>query len=340
MNKLLTIVVPVYNTEKYLRKCLDSLIVPDFLSQLEVLIVIDGSPDNSISIANEYAEKYPQTFIVVNKENGGHGSAINKGLQIATGKYFRALDSDDWFDSENFEKYLQILSREDSDIVMTHLVKDYVDVGQSILWPVHGLTPHDYGKPLSDEVYDRLDFSFFMMARCSYKTVFLKLHDLKLLEKQSFEDTIFHVFPLLFANKVVFYDVPIYHYFLSRPDQSVKQKLSLKKCKDMEMVIKQMIDVYICNVSNLDEKKRNYFLKAIKIYVTNHFLMLNGLDYSVAKEEIRKFHEYIKGLPIYQEVRVAKVKCITLVPYRLFRVLYNIYAKLHKWRFSKNSYLI
>ncbi|MGM9833221.1 MAG: glycosyltransferase family 2 protein [Candidatus Limisoma sp.] len=334
MDKLLTIVVPVYNTEKYLRKCLDSLIVPDFLSQLEVLIVIDGSPDNSISIANEYAEKYPQTFIVVNKENGGHGSAINKGLELATGKYFRVLDSDDWFDSENFEKYLKILSREDSDIVMTHLVKDYVDVGQSIIWPVQGLTPDDYGKPLSDEVYDRLDFSFFMMARCSYKTEHLKQHNLKLLEKQSFDDTILHVFPLLFADKVTFYDISLYHYFLSRPDQSVKQKLSLKKCKDMEMVIKQMIDVYISKVSDLDEIKRNYFLKAIKIYVTNHFLMLNGLDYSDAKVEIRKFYEYIKGLPFYQEIRGAKVKCITLVPYRLFRVLYNVYAKFHKYVYS------
>lgn len=330
MNKLLTIVVPVYNTEKYLRKCLDSLIVPDFLSLLEVLIVIDGSPDNSISIANEYAEKYPHTFVVVDKENGGHGSAINKGLELATGKYFRVLDSDDWFDSDNFEKYLNILSREDSDIVMTHLVKDYVDVGQSIIWPVQGFTPHDYGKPLSDEVYDRLDFSFFMMARCSYKTVFLKLHNLRLLEKQSFEDTYLHVFALFIANKVTFYDIPIYHYFLSRPDQSVKQKVSLKKSNDMETVIKQMIDAYGRFSTVLDDFKRRFFLRAIKFYVNNHYFMLSGLDYSVAKEEIRKFHKYVKGLPFYQELRGTKMKCCTLVPYWLFRVSYNTYLKLRK----------
>lgn len=330
MNKLLTIVVPVYNTEKYLRKCLDSLIVPDSLSQLEVLIVIDGSSDNSISIANEYAEKYPHTFVVVEKENGGHGSAINKGLELATGKYFRVLDSDDWFDSDNFEKYLNILSREDSDIVMTHLIKDYVDVGQSILWPVQGLTSADYGKPLAEEVFDRLDFSFFMMARCSYKTEHLKRHNLKLLEKQSFEDTYLHVFALLFAEKVTFYDVPIYHYFLSRPDQSVKQKLSLKNCNDWAAVIKQMIEVYISKQSDLDEIKRLFFIKAIKSYVNNHYFRLNGLDYTVAKEEIRKFHEYVKGLPFYQELRGTKMKCCTLVPYWLFRVSYNTYLKLHK----------
>ena len=330
MNKLLTIVVPVYNTEKYLRKCLDSLIVPDFLSLLEVLIVIDGSPDNSICIANEYAEKYPHTFVVVDKENGGHGSAINKGLELATGKYFRVLDSDDWYDSDNFEKYLNILSREDSDIVMTHLVKDYVDVGQSILWPVQGLTPHDYGKPLSDEVYDRLDFSFFMMARCSYKTVFLKLHNLRLLEKQSFEDTYLHFFALFIANKVTFYDMPIYHYFLSRPDQSVKQKLSLKNCNDWAAVIKQMIDAYGRFSTVLDDFKRRFFLRAIKHYVNNHYFMLSGLDYSVAKEEISKFHKYVKGLPFYQELRGTKMKCCTLVPYWLFRVSYNTYLKLHK----------
>lgn len=330
MNKLLTIVVPVYNTEKYMRKCLGSLIVPDFLSQLEVLIVIDGSPDNSISIANEYAEKYPHTFLVVDKENGGHGSAINKGLQLATGKYFRVLDSDDWFDSDNFEKYLNILSREDSDIVMTQIIRDYVETGSSYEWREAGLTREDYGKPLSFDVLYRVNFDFFAMARCSYKTEHLKRHSLKFLEKRSFEEAILHVFSLLFAEKVTFYDMPIYHYFLSRPDQSVKQKMSLKNCNDWAAVIKQMIEVYISKQSDLDEIKRQFFIKAIKSYVNNHYFRLNGLDYTVAKEEIRKFHKYVKGLPFYQELIGTKMKCCTLVPYWLFRVSYNTYLKLHK----------
>ena len=86
MKKILTIVVPVYNTEKYLSKCLDSLVIKD-IDSIEVLIIIDGSPDNSIEIAKQYHDKYPKTFTVIDKENGGHGSCCNIGLKVAKGKY-------------------------------------------------------------------------------------------------------------------------------------------------------------------------------------------------------------------------------------------------------------
>ena len=100
MEKLLTVVVPVYKVEKYINKCLDSLVVPDKqMERLEVLAVNDGTPDNSALMAKEYEKKYPQTFKVIDKENGGHGSAWNRGVAEATGKYIKFLDSDDWFDN-------------------------------------------------------------------------------------------------------------------------------------------------------------------------------------------------------------------------------------------------
>ena len=95
MNKILSIVVPVYNTEKYIKRCLDSIVIDDVIEDIEILIVSDGSKDSAINIAKEYNEKYPKSVIIVEKDNGGHGSTINKGLEIASGKYFRVLDSDD-----------------------------------------------------------------------------------------------------------------------------------------------------------------------------------------------------------------------------------------------------
>ena len=80
MDKILTIVIPVFKTEQYLRKCLDSLIVENIADRIEVIIIIDGSPDNSISIAREYVELFPETFRLIDKENGGHGSCCNVGL--------------------------------------------------------------------------------------------------------------------------------------------------------------------------------------------------------------------------------------------------------------------
>ena len=103
--KLLTLVIPTYNMEKYLEKCLDSLLVSDneMLKTLEVLIVIDGAKDGSSAIGHRYQDLYPDTFRVIDKENGNYGSCINRGLKEATGTFIKILDADDWFDTKNFE---------------------------------------------------------------------------------------------------------------------------------------------------------------------------------------------------------------------------------------------
>ena len=100
--KLLSFVVPSYNSEKYLNKCVDSLLKGG--EDVEIIIVNDGSKDNTIKIAREYEEKYPSIIKVVDKENGGHGSGINSGLEVATGLYFKCVDSDDWVDEDALKK--------------------------------------------------------------------------------------------------------------------------------------------------------------------------------------------------------------------------------------------
>ena len=117
MPKLLTIVVPVYKVEKYINKCLDSLVLenPSLMQEYEVLIVNDGTPDHSAEMSREYVKRYPGTFRQIDKENGGHGSAWNVGLKEAKGKYLRFLDSDDWFC--NLDRLLDDLKGCDEDIV-------------------------------------------------------------------------------------------------------------------------------------------------------------------------------------------------------------------------------
>ena len=117
MEKVLSLIIPTYNMEKYLKKCLDSLIVEN-MDLLEVLVVNDGSKDNSSKIAHEYEEKYPNTFRVIDKENGNYGSCINRGLAEAKGKYVKVLDADDCFDVNNFNKYLSFLQENDVDLVL------------------------------------------------------------------------------------------------------------------------------------------------------------------------------------------------------------------------------
>ena len=118
MNKILSIIIPTYNMEKYLRKCLDSLIVSnENMELLEVLVVNDGSKDTSLQIAQEYDIKYPQTFRVIDKENGNYGSCVNRGLKEAVGKYVKVLDADDYFDTFEFEKAIDFLKQNDYDLV-------------------------------------------------------------------------------------------------------------------------------------------------------------------------------------------------------------------------------
>ena len=98
-NKVLSVVIPAYNMEKYIKQTLDSLICDEYMDKLEVLVIDDGSKDDTAAIAKTYEDRYPGTFRVISKENGGHGSALNKGIELATGKYYRPLDADDWVDT-------------------------------------------------------------------------------------------------------------------------------------------------------------------------------------------------------------------------------------------------
>ena len=107
--KIVSFVIPCYNSAEYMDKCVESLLPGG--EDVEIIIVDDGSVDNTLEIANGYVEKYPTIVKAVHKENGGHGDAVNTGLKNATGLYFKVVDSDDWVDGEAYEKVLETLKR-------------------------------------------------------------------------------------------------------------------------------------------------------------------------------------------------------------------------------------
>lgn len=327
MQKLLTIVVPVYNTEKYLPKCLDSLIVPDYLEQLEVLIVIDGSPDNSAAVAKQYQQQYPNTFTAIEKENGGHGSTINKGLSLATGKYFRVLDSDDWFDETNFKLFLDRLTTADEDVVMTHVVREYTSEGRSILWKDQGFEGQ-YDITHTDlSSLSAVNHDFFAMARCAYKTQLLRAKHLVLLEKRCFEEAFLHIFIFPWLNSFVYYDLPLYHYHLERPGQSVKQYFTLKHWQDWCALVKQMI-AYHSAQGELSKLRRRYIVQSIKSYANNLYIFATTLPYQEGKQELQKLHNFLNSTAIYKDIRGVKMYFYILLPYWCYKYGYRWYAKL------------
>ena len=118
--KVLTITIPSYNVEAYLEECLESFVNSEVMEEIEVLVVNDGSSDSTAEIAQRYADKYPETFRLINKENGGHGSTINTGIKEAKGKYFKVVDGDDWVDTRSFIRLVKVLKESEADIVASN----------------------------------------------------------------------------------------------------------------------------------------------------------------------------------------------------------------------------
>ena len=130
MSKLISFAVPSYNSQAYLNKCIDSLLVGG--DDVEIIIVNDGSKDNTAAIADEYAAKYPNIVKAVHKPNGGHGSGVNKGIELATGLFYKVVDSDDWVDATALKKIISVLKEhvakgEQADLYITNFVYEHVE---------------------------------------------------------------------------------------------------------------------------------------------------------------------------------------------------------------------
>lgn len=315
--KLLTIVVPTYNTEKLLPRCLDSLIVEDFMPLLEVLIVIDGSPDNSIEVAKKYASQYPDTFIVVDKENGGHGSTINKGIELATGKYFKVLDSDDWFDKEAFTDFLKNLQHIDVDVVLTDYVREYLFENKQELMSL---------QENESNVYTVVnDANSYAMARQTFKLDLIKHSGLNLPEKMFYVDTIYAKIPCFYAKTFIYYKLPVYRYFIGREGQSVSIESSIRNREHYKYVFKYLY------TKEKEVIKRISDIGIYKMLNNVIFVTLTSMNYDVAKNELREWNQYIKAEIVEKKIRNAKLcKLYNLLPFWLYKNLFDLYQQMKK----------
>lgn len=323
MNKLLSIVIPTYNMEAYLNRCLDSLLVSeDTLSLLEVLIINDGSKDKSSEIAHEYETKYPNTFRIIDKENGNYGSCINRGLKYATGKYIKVLDADDWFDTKELEKYLLSLSSAEADLVLTDFNIVHADNLQSEL----AFHPNLQAK----QVYSFKDCSItevgiYTMHAVTYRTEFLRSINYVQTTGISYTDSEWVHKPLYAINTMVYLNYNVYQYLIGREGQTMDSKIMLKTIKHHEIVACSLVENEKLHpsfgfASILMQKQLLYLVS--KIYRT--LLVLQ--DSSLFKnDELRVFDLYIKKqLPmIYRRMNRLVLKKTLPIPYVLFWRMFN-----------------
>ena len=290
MGKILTISVAAYNVEKYLEKCLSSLVEKEIIDDIEVFIIDDGGKDNSLKIAKEYEAKYPNTFHAIHKENGGYGSTVNYSIEHATGKYFKLLDGDDWFDTEGLRKLVKILQGSETDVVVSEYYSG--PDSENLQLVKHGSKEEDGDKLIKDLNH----VEGIGMWALTYKTSVICKSGLKLPEHMLYTDQYFTTVPMAAAMTIQFVRFPVYCYRIGYEEQSMSRKSRVKHTDNW---------IYVCNDA-LDfctkEKKGecpnyNYILmQTVRCYCgTVKTLLMNPLN----KDNLRKIKEYEKHTKEY-----------------------------------------
>lgn len=308
-DKLLSIIIPTYNMERYLRYCLDSLLIEKNFDLLEILIINDGSKDSSSIIAHEYADRYPTVFRVINKENGNYGSCINRGLKEATGKYIKVLDADDSFETSHFEEFISFLDGLDADLVLSNF---------AIVNEARAITKYHRYKFEGDDILLMNDicttptFKDMQMHAVTYRRQLLidmKYHQT---EGISYTDQQWIFSPMVRVKNVSRFNKHVYLYLLGREgqtmDPNIKQKhmLHIMSCvygmleaynrfeKEMDMAIKEYLnarlipftkEVYVTLLTNYSNESKNALVK-----FDNGIKKLNNTFYElIGSKEISSF---------------------------------------------------
>ena len=285
MDKVLTIIIPTYNMEKYLRRCLDTLIIDEEgMKLLEVLVINDGSKDTSSQIAHEYQDKYPNTFRVIDKENGNYGSCINRGLEEATGRYTKILDSDDCYYTENFQEFITLLKDASADIVFSPFDTYTFD---SILKNKMECIDFPNGKIFDiDEIKwpNRIEGRYRAMHCMAVSTAILKGNHYHQTEGISYTDTQFIFYSVLYSKTCAFYDKPIYKYYIGREGQTMS-KASLKKSSlHFYKNARVMMNTYMTLPATISENKRSILFACLSSCFTFHLHIVLSYVFHSANE--------------------------------------------------------
>lgn len=271
--KILTISIAAYNVGDYLDKALSSLIGSDVIDDLEIVIVNDGSTDGTCDVAYKYVDKYPKSIQVIDKENGGYGSTINAALQVATGKYFKLLDGDDWFDADNLRKFIDILSTANADIVFTDYTEFYEHNGTT------KLCAQPYRQ---DELFEFSDVQTICMHAMAVRTGIIR--DMRITEKCFYTDLEYVLKCYLNAENAIYYPINVYCYRLGREGQSVSLSGLLKHIDEHKYIVDLAFDLYNSNEKFAHLKQRIYG------HIATHISALLGAEPN--KENYRLFLEY------------------------------------------------
>lgn len=295
--KTLSIIIPTYNMENYLTRCLDSLVnAKEVLPKLEILVVNDGSKDKSSRIAHEYQKKHPDSIVVIDKENGNYGSCVNRGLKEATGKYVKVLDADDWFLTENLGRFMGILESRDEELVLTDF--DVVDAQGRVIKRVR----HDYPKGQTlciDSFCGTKEFGKMQMHSVAYKTAMVKEIGYHQSEGISYTDQEWIFEPMSHVRSFYNTGLVIYQYLMGREGQTMNPKQMRKQIGHTLQGVYVMMEAYERRVLECSPAMKRYLLSKLKgrlLYLYRAFLLEQAPDRQLVlklDDAIKQWHAEI-----------------------------------------------
>lgn len=302
---ILSIIIPSYNVAKYIKAGVQSLLRSKYVADLEIIIINDGSKDNTIEKSNELLENYHgknPVVRIVDKENGGHGSTINKGIELATGKYFRLMDGDDYYITEELDKLIEKLKVEDSDIVLTNYIEDFAIT--AVYNPVKlyiNLTPGTKYN-LDEMYYNGNEYGFIsfgpLLPTSTYKTSILKNAKFKIDEHCFYVDMEYNMIGYINAQTVVYYPFNIYNYYLGRPGQSISREAYKRNILHHEKVCLRLVDYFTKNENKLSNNKKNYLKKCIiypmckRQYELTTELFKDNKNFKTFDNQLKQYQEF------------------------------------------------
>ncbi len=268
--KYISFAIPCYNSAAYMEHAVESILKGG--EDVEIIIVNDGSTkDNTSEIAHRLEAEYPTIIKAVDKENGGHGDAVNTGLAHATGKYFKVVDSDDWVDEEALLKILKVLKEfeadnETVDMFLSNYVYEKEGKENKKVISYTDVIPQNQILGWNEIKHFHLG-QYILMHSVIYRTEFLKLIQLQLPKHTFYVDNIYVYYPLPHVRKIYYLNVDLYRYYIGREDQSVNERVMIGRVDQQIFVTKTMIDMYVMkNITN--KKLRNYMINYLAIMMT------------------------------------------------------------------------
>lgn len=334
--KLLTAAIPCYNSAAYMCHAIETLLSGG--DEIEIIIVNDGSSDDTQKIGEEYQQRYPNIIRVINQENGGHGEAVNTGLANAKGLYFKVVDSDDWVNERALRQVMDALKNliadgHSPDLFLANYVYEKADAKKKKVINYNWALPKDQIFTWDDMMHFKQSQNILMHSTI-YRTKLLKDSGIQLPKHTFYVDNIFVYQPLPFVKTLYYMDVNLYRYFIGREDQSVNEQVMIRRIDQQLRITKIMIESH--NLMQIKSKKlQNYMIKYLSMMMTvsSVFLIKEGSDESLVKKQ--DLWDYLKNYDrrLYKKIRSQILGRSMNLPgkfgRRIVEVGYNISKKIY-----------